>query len=99
MFATTDAKPRRWSKRAVLEAHRRYKQGEPKNDIAASMGVSWAHLYRAMRRIGLSTREFSVAARRYDDIGRRAYSLRMQGKMFKEENKYPIKSLQKAIKL
>lgn len=77
-------KPRRWSKRAVIEAHGRYMRGEPKEDIATSMGVSWEHLYRAMRRIGLSTREFSVAARRYDDIGRRAYSLRMQGKMFKE---------------
>lgn len=77
-------KPKRWSKRVVLEAHARYRQGESKNAIAASLGVSWEHLYRAMRRIGLSTREFSVAARRYDDIGRRAYSLRMQGKMFKE---------------
>lgn len=76
--------PKRWSAKVLRTAYERYRTGEKKEAIAKSLGVSWPHLYRALHRAGYSTRAFGFAARRHDDIGRRAYSMRMQGKRFDE---------------
>jgi hypothetical protein len=75
---------RKWSVKVIREAYNAYVEGEKAASIAARLGTPWYSVHRAFLRLGFSTRKIAQRNRRMDNVARRAYHLRMEGKSFKE---------------
>jgi orotate phosphoribosyltransferase-like protein len=77
-------KPKQWSAKVVKEAFADYRAGESRESIAARLDTTWDRLHRTFTRMGLKTREIAHDHRRYDDLGRKAWQLRVKGQSYRE---------------